>query len=108
MIVMSWSRLIQSKWIIGIQLVRLNLLHQLKILFVWEAEAETKCLLKFHIIVDVIILDMKTIPESDGPVPFSAQYLICRHVRTDGLGNLLVPPGLSAHYRSASFSFTLS
>jgi len=40
--------------------------------------------------------------ESVGPVPFSAEYLICGHVRTDrqtdelirvGLGNLSVPPG---------------
>ena len=35
----------------------------------------------------------ENLTESVGPVPFSAQYLICRHVRTDelirvGLGNL--------------------
>jgi len=35
----------------------------------------------------------ENLTESVGPVPFSAQYLICRHVRTEelirvGLGNL--------------------
>jgi len=45
------------------QLIRLKLLHQLKILFVWEAEAVTECLLKFCIFVNVIILDVKMIPQ---------------------------------------------
>jgi hypothetical protein len=56
------------------------------------------------------IHDLKeSLTKSVGPVPFSAEYLICRHVRRMdrwadklirvGLGNLSVPPGQPAYMK---------
>ena len=74
----------------------INLKHQIKILFVWEAEAETKFLLKFCIFVDVVILDIKMIQQG-----FMRRY----NLQWSVLG---IPPCIDVALRTAfAFSFPL-
>jgi hypothetical protein len=53
------------------------------------------CYSQIYVISDSRFMISKYLTDSVGPVTFSAEFLICRHVRTDelirvGLGNLLL------------------